>query len=560
LDRRWGETLRILRRVAAGLGRAEFIHALGVAALQVTETLGIVATVYVFSSDARTAAFAGTAVLAAVFAARRALAALLLRRVRGRLVEETTQTILATEMDRSSLLGAEDATLAVFEGLHFAERIIVDHFPGLGAALAASVVIAAALGYAAPRNVLILAGLAVLVGAGVMFASRRIITRYSELASEAFNRVSDGIVASVAARVDLVANGRDREFLQTLRADTRRWCDHAMRADRISSLAGRAPIFAAALAVATVVGIDSTLRGEVLATGLARSALYASAVPPFLAVARIASQLVRDAVRLRGFIEILSARRSPAGGGPGVPLPPFPSTVEWRAVSFHYFGDADSVEALHHVSVSWAPGRSLVVAGPNGSGKSTLLRLLLGLYPPSSGNVTVAGVDVLSLDLQAWRSSAAYLGQRPYLLDRATVRETIAVMAPNADDARIRAALERLAVWGDLERKSPHDPLSTLTGALSVGQKQRVLLAHALAQDARLIVLDEPDANLDAAGVRIVAGLVNELALDRMVVVAAHTPELAAAGGLLVELERGRTRSVVDHTSHDSGASAGHRS
>jgi ABC-type transport system involved in cytochrome bd biosynthesis fused ATPase/permease subunit len=63
-------------------------------------------------------------------------------------------------------------------------------------------------------------------------------------------------------------------------------------------------------------------------------------------------------------------------------------------------------------------------------------------------------------------------------------------------------------------------------------------------QDASVVVLDEPDANLDAAGVAIVADVVKELARDRMVVVAAHTPELAAAGDLIVELDHGSVRRV----------------
>jgi ATP-binding cassette subfamily C protein CydD/ATP-binding cassette subfamily C protein CydCD len=393
--------------------------------------------------------------------------------------------------------------------------------------------------------------LAVLVGGVVMLASRRIITRHSASVAEAGSRVSDRVVAAVNARVDLVANGRETAFLDGLRADAGRWCDLAMRADRVSALAGRAPILAAALAVAAVVGVDSSLRGEVLATGLARSAIYASAVPPFLAVARWAMQLVKDAVKVRALIEILDAKRSPTGGARGTPLPSLPAPVEWRGATVRYGAVGGGVLALDDVSVLWPTEKALLVVGPNGSGKSTLLRLVLGLFAPSTGSVTVNGVDVLSLDLRAWRARAAYLGQRPYMLDRATVRETLAVMAPASRDADMQRALERLQVWADLAKKIPGDPLSVSVGTLSVGQRQRVALARVLVQDATVIILDEPDANLDSAGVAIVAELVRELSRKRMVVVAAHTPELAAAGDILVQLDMGRVRESTTPPSAD---------
>jgi ABC-type transport system involved in cytochrome bd biosynthesis fused ATPase/permease subunit len=197
------------------------------------------------------------------------------------------------------------------------------------------------------------------------------------------------------------------------------------------------------------------------------------------------------------------------------------------------------------VTVHRPAGKSLLVVGPNGSGKSTLLRLLLALHAPSSGGVLVAGLDVFSLDLCAWRGRAAYLGQRPYLVDRASVRETIATLAPSASDDDMRRALERFELWSELEKKAPSDPLSVTIGALSVGQRQRVALARVLAQDAQIIVLDEPDANLDAAGVAIMADVVRDLARSRMVAVAAHTPELAAAGDVVVRLDRGVHRAAL---------------
>lgn len=540
-----------LRRILSGCDVREHAYVVAIVLLQVAESLGVVATIYVVALGSRALGLALTPALAILFAARRAFTALLARRVRLRLIERATSAVLGADMTRASLLPNDDAIITVFEGLHLAERSIVDSLPGIAASFATSVILGVVIAWTASASLLFTGALAIVFGAAVVLVSRQVISRYSAAAAHASSRVYGALAGAVNGRVDLVANGRDAAFLAALSADARRWSDLAMRADRISALAGRAPILAAALAVAVVVGVDSSLRGEVLATGLARSAIYASTVPPFLALARWAMQLAKDAVKLRALVEILDAARSPTGGAVGTPLPPLPSDVAWRGVRFHYGTDAKAVLALDDVSVTWPSGKSLLVVGPNGSGKSTLLRLLLGLFAPSAGSVTVGGVDVLSLDLREWRRSAAYLGQRPYILDRASVRETIAVMAPRADDATMKHALERLAVWSDLARKSPDDPLSASVGALSVGQRQRVVVARVLAQDAPLVVLDEPDANLDAAGVKIVAEVVRELARDRMVVVAAHTPELAAAGDVIVELDMGRVRRSATRSGDD---------
>jgi ABC-type multidrug transport system fused ATPase/permease subunit len=524
---------------------AERALLVAIALLQLTESLAVVVAFYLLTFESRTRAIATTVLLALVFAGRRALTAVLARTVRERLIDRTASAVLRTELTRGSLLPGEDATFAILEGLYVAERTVAEVVPGLAAALAASAVLSAVAFRFASLRLIVTGAFAVGAAAAVSLAARGLIAKHAASALTYANRVHDGIIAAVNARIDLVANGCEQALLSSLRSDARAWGERKVRADFVSGFAGRAAILAAALAVAALAGVDATFRGEILASSVLQSAMYASAVPPFLALARLGMQLVKEATTLRPLAELLDAERAPQGASPGTPLPSMPAPVEWRGVTVRFPGDdGQHVVALDDVSVDWPQGQLLLVVGPNGSGKSTLLRLLLGLFAPSVGTVTVGSADVLSLDLRAWRSRAAYLGQRPYILDRATVRETLHALAPAARDEDMRRALERFEIWSELAKKDPEDPLSAHVGVLSVGQRQRVALARVLVQDASVIVLDEPDANLDAAGVAIVAAVVKELSRDRMVVVAAHTPELTAAGDMVVELDRGAVKRV----------------
>jgi ABC-type multidrug transport system fused ATPase/permease subunit len=234
------------------------------------------------------------------------------------------------------------------------------------------------------------------------------------------------------------------------------------------------------------------------------------------------------------------------GHGAGRPPPRLPARIELDRVSFQY-PDAPG-DALSGVSFSWDGEDLLALAGANGSGKSTCLRLLVALGRPRAGVVRIGGIDVNDIDADAWRAHVAFLPQRPYLPQRAEVRTAVRLLAPDASDAHIVAALDRVGVLPALRGLSS-DPLEVPIDTLSVGQRQRVALARFLCREAALLVLDEPDANLDREGIALVAELLRELARDRMVVFAAHTPELVEIASRVLTLDAGR---VVRDETHES--------
>jgi ABC-type transport system involved in cytochrome bd biosynthesis fused ATPase/permease subunit len=191
----------------------------------------------------------------------------------------------------------------------------------------------------------------------------------------------------------------------------------------------------------------------------------------------------------------------------------------------------------------------LALAGTNGSGKSTCLRVLLGLGAVKAGDLRVDGVALGQLDAVRWRRTIAFLPQRTYLPPRATIRECLSFLDDDVRDEASLQALDRVGMLPNLRRASP-DPLEVRAGTLSAGERQRVALARLLCRPAPLVLLDEPDANMDRAGVQLVAELLVELSRERMVLVVAHTPEVLAIADRVITLENGQLRSDVPRGTH----------
>lgn len=175
---------------------------------------------------------------------------------------------------------------------------------------------------------------------------------------------------------------------------------------------------------------------------------------------------------------------------------------------------------LEDISYSISCGHTLALIGPNGAGKSTLLNLLAGLLRPRSGCILWNGND-----LSQFRSETAYLPQRSEV-DWAfpiTVRELVEMgRYPNLgmwrafrkhDSDIVDKALETLGLT-ELQKRQ--------IGALSGGQQQRCFLARALAQEAHILLLDEPFTGLDVPGVEALSLILKDLASEGRLVIASH--------------------------------------
>lgn len=181
------------------------------------------------------------------------------------------------------------------------------------------------------------------------------------------------------------------------------------------------------------------------------------------------------------------------------------------------------------------PGSVTVLTGRNGAGKSTALQVITGITAPTSGRVTVAGIDVTDLEPGAWWRQLSWLPQRPALVP-GTVRDNLTLFGDLDDLEKACAASGFDAVLAELPQG-----LDTVLGrggvGLSLGQRQRLALARALGSAAPVLLLDEPTAHLDArAEQRVLRAIVERARAGATVVVVGHREPVLAIGDRVVEV------------------------
>ena len=193
--------------------------------------------------------------------------------------------------------------------------------------------------------------------------------------------------------------------------------------------------------------------------------------------------------------------------------------------------------ALSHVHLATEPGRILALSGPSGCGKTTLLRVVLGLVAHQSGRITIGGVDLADLDPDVWRSQIAWVPQQPHLF-AGSWRDNVSLGAEGATDGDVRRAISSAGLDAVVARLP--DGIDARIGdqgfGLSAGERQRIAIARAFFRDASLLLLDEPTAALDGEHEDAVIEVIDSLAADRTVIMAAHRPSLLEVADRVVDL------------------------
>jgi polar amino acid transport system ATP-binding protein len=186
------------------------------------------------------------------------------------------------------------------------------------------------------------------------------------------------------------------------------------------------------------------------------------------------------------------------------------------------------LEVLRGIDLSVAPGEVVCVIGPSGSGKSTLLRCVNLLAEPTTGTITVAGVEVTDpdCDIDAVRRSIGMVFQQFNLFGHLSVRENVTI-AQRRVLKRSRAEATRIATV-NLERVGLAEKAEAYPAQLSGGQQQRVAIARALAMDPQLMLFDEPTSALDPELVGEVLAVMRALAAEGMTMLVV-THEMAFA-------------------------------
>ncbi len=204
----------------------------------------------------------------------------------------------------------------------------------------------------------------------------------------------------------------------------------------------------------------------------------------------------------------------------------------------------ESAANLRMINLRVEPGQAVGVIGPSGAGKTTLARAIIGAWPPASGQIRLGGASLDHYDPDVLGRLIGYLPQRVTLFD-GTIGENIARLDPNPDPAAIVAAAQKAAAH-DIILKQPKGydtPVSALGARLSGGQIQRIGLARALYADPVLLVLDEPNANLDHNGSEALNFAIREMkAQGKSALIMAHRPAAIQSCDMLLVLDHGVAR------------------
>ena len=211
-------------------------------------------------------------------------------------------------------------------------------------------------------------------------------------------------------------------------------------------------------------------------------------------------------------------------------------------IDINYTYPNSAAPVLNSLSITIQKGESVGFIGPSGSGKSTLVDVILGLLPPSAGQVVVDGQDIQQ-NLRHWQNQIGYVPQSIYLTDD-TLRRNVAFGVPNEqiDDAAIQRAIQ--AAQLDWFVTSLPNGLETLVGErgirLSGGQRQRVGIARALYHDPSVLVLDEATSSLDTATESDVMQAVTTLQGTKTIIIVAHRLSTVKQCDRLYRVEQGR--------------------
>lgn len=221
------------------------------------------------------------------------------------------------------------------------------------------------------------------------------------------------------------------------------------------------------------------------------------------------------------------------------PLPKPKALLEVQQATIIPPGEAQA--ALRMISFTVAPGQAVGVIGPSGAGKSTLARALTGAWRPAAGKIRLDGASLDNYDPHVLGQHIGYLPQRVQLFD-GTIAENIAKLSMSPDPAEVvKAAKKADAHEMILKLPQGYDTqMSATSGRLSGGQIQRLGLARAMYGDPVILVLDEPNSNLDNEGSQALNRAIRQMKSEgRSILIMAHRPSAIQECDMLLMLENG---------------------
>lgn len=223
---------------------------------------------------------------------------------------------------------------------------------------------------------------------------------------------------------------------------------------------------------------------------------------------------------------------------------PAEHTIGCSRLSFSYEPER---EVLHEVDMTFPQGSFTALVGESGCGKSTLSSLLMGRNKGYTGQITIGGVPLSSMQEESLLRNVTYVSHQSYLF-KGTVRENLLMGDPHASDAQLWAVLTRVNLAGFLKGEQGLDtPLLEKASNLSGGQCQRLALARALLHDSPVYIFDEATSNIDMESENDIMGEIHELAKTKTVVLVSHRLANVVKAHNIYVMEKGRVAESGTH-------------
>lgn len=381
-----------------------------------------------------------------------------------------------------------------------------------------------------------------LAGVGVPFLNRQISRHSTEQTVALRARLNSQLVDIIQGMADLIAFGQDGRFRHNIHQTSLGLTAVQQHLGWTSGIStGLSTLFSngsmIAILIAAIPLVNTGQINGVLLAGLALGTLAAfEAVQPLPLAAQQLSGSLEAARRLLALTSIKPAISPPARPAP----PPAAAALRLQDVTFSYDGTLPAVE---DISFTLPPGKKLAIVGPSGAGKTTLFNLLLRFWEYDQGEILLDGRSLRAFRPEDVRHLFSVIRQNTYLFN-ASIRDNLRLARPDADQAAIEQAAQQARIH-DFITSLPHGyetGVGELGLQLSGGERQRLAIARALLQDAPVLLLDEPTANLDAITARQILDTIFSLAGQRSLLLITHRLLGLAAMDEILVLENGRIR------------------
>lgn len=389
---------------------------------------------------------------------------------------------------------------------------------------------------------------------------------YRRRSSQAYAKARDAI-ADVNANLQESLSGvrvaqayvREGRNISGFRAVNDRYLGHRLDAQKLVALYFPFVLLLSDLAAALVLGAGAVFesRGIVTAGTVIAFLLYLNQFfSPIQQLSQVLDTWQQATVSVQKIEELLDTPEGTPAPADPVPVGRLRGEVELHDVHFAYAGAAGG-EALAGVDLHVAPGETVALVGETGAGKSTIVKLLARFYDPTSGSVTVDGVDLRAIDTGGFRRQLGVVPQEAFLFT-GTIRDNIAYGRADASEAEVEAAARAVGAHEFIATlpQGYRTPVSERGRSLSSGQRQMIALARARLVDPAILLLDEATSQLDLASEARVQRAMDAAASGRTTILVAHRLPTARQADRIVVIDDGL---VAEQGTHDELLAIGGR-